>query len=258
MRIDVFAERSRDPGRSQGENLLFLVGDEGERPACIQVRNDLPGDRRIPRSAYFLRLHKCLLGVGDFLISWSVVEEVLELLLHGRGNLVDVRRIGAYGHGERGDRVTGRRGERRGRAVGQSVLLANAIAQPRGQRAAAENVVADPERGVVGVVVLEGEREPGEIFRVGLVGRDDLFLRPVELSTTLWSIRLYGTFDSHPESISFTSRSSALGVKIADDTQLGVRAADLGFVDCLDLVECDVLGAIDRFLEGGHVAHVVV
>ena len=50
----------------------------------------------------------------------------------------------------------------------------------------------------------------------------------------------------------------ALRVKVADDAQLGVRAADLRFVKRLDLFERDVLGAVERFLEGRHITHVIL
>ena len=62
-------------------------------------------------------------------------------------------------------------------AIRKSVLLANPVADPRGERAAAEDEVADPQRGVVRVAVRERERKPREVFRVRLVGRDDVLLQ---------------------------------------------------------------------------------
>ena len=50
----------------------------------------------------------------------------------------------------------------------------------------------------------------------------------------------------------------ALRVEVADDAQLGVRAADLRLVQRLDLFELDVLGALERLLESRHITHVIL
>ena len=147
--------------------------------------------------------------------------------------------------------------ERRGRAVRKSVLLANSVAEPRGERAAAEDEVADPQRGIVRVAVRHRERKPREVFGVRLVGRDDLFLqsRPILRHLAVDPLERHLRFPSGQHFLHQVQR--ALRVKIADDAQLGVRAADLRFVKRLDLIERDVLGAVERFLEGRHITHVI-
>ena len=258
LRIDVLAERVRDLGWREGEDRLFLVGGEGERAAGVQVRDDLPGDRRVAGAAHFLGFDERLFRVGDFLVGRAVLEEPLQFFHDRGGDLVDVRRVGADGHRQRGHRIAGRRGERRGRAVRKPVLLANPVAEPRGERAAAEDEVADPQRGVVRVAVRERERKPGEVFRVRLVGRDDVFLqsRPVVGHLVVDPLVRHLRFPAGQHLLHEPQR--ALRVKVADDAQLGVRAADLRFVKRLDLFERDVLGAVERFLERRHIAHVVL
>ena len=131
---------------------------------------------------------------------------------------------------KRGDRVTRRSGQRRGRAVGESVLLADPVAQSRGERAAAENEVADPERGVVGSAVRQRERKPGEVFGVGLVRRENVFLQSCPLRRPCG--RFAYTESSIPIRAAFPSPAQrALRVEVADDREFGVAAADLCFIN---------------------------
>ena len=62
---------------SEGEDRLFLVGGEGERAACVQVRDDLPGDRRVSGAGHFLGLHERLFRFRHFLVGRAVLEESL-------------------------------------------------------------------------------------------------------------------------------------------------------------------------------------
>ncbi len=129
---------------------------------------------------------------------------------------------------------------------------------PRGERAAAEDEVADPQRGVVGIAVRKRERKPREVFSVRLVGRDDVFLqsRPIVGHLVVDPLVRHLRFPAGQHFLHEPQR--ALRVKIADDAQLGVRAADLRLVKRLDLFERDVLGAVERFFEGRHITHVIL
>ncbi len=124
----MLAEGLGDLLRSEGENRLLLLDLVSERAADVQVRDDLGGDRVVARAADFEAFHEGLLRVGQLLFCRAVLEERLEFLMHVRSDLVDVHRVGADSHRERRDRVAGGRDEAGAGAVGEAVLLANAVA----------------------------------------------------------------------------------------------------------------------------------
>jgi hypothetical protein len=66
-----------------------------KKAANVQVRNNLPRNRRIACAAHFLSFHERLLRIGHFFLGRTVFQEPLQFLHHRERDFVDVRRVRA-------------------------------------------------------------------------------------------------------------------------------------------------------------------
>ncbi len=124
--------------------------------------------------------------------------------------------------------------------------------------AAAEHVVAEDERGIVGVVVPEPQVLAGDEEGVGLVGRLERLLDGRHVQVVLRDARERGVglFQS-PKSSAASFAICGL-VEVADDGELAVRRAEIVAVELPRLVERRGRVARERLVERLDVAHVAL
>ncbi|MDT4833465.1 hypothetical protein FQZ97_670730 [compost metagenome] len=158
-------------------------------------------------------------------------------------------------HGPVGGGLERRHGQRAAHVVGQTLGFTHAVPQARGFRCA-EQVVAQVQRRVVLVRILQLQRHAGDVEGVGLVGRVDVELLGGDVAVRVGHAGVGGRLlpAGQPGLQRFFHRG---GFEVADGGVLDIARAVEPGVELDQGVARQAARAGERFFEGGHVAQVI-
>ncbi len=173
LRIDVLSEGGVHGLGREVVDLPLEIGLEFRGPAEVEVFGQDRAEPRVVGPLVLLLPEITVLGGLELRDRDAVLEEAIDFLDDAGLDLLDVDRVLDREDHEGGVGVEGIGGEHRHGVVGDPVLLAEAIGDPRREAAAAKDVIAHDQGGIIGIAVLDREHETGDVDGIGLVGRLD-------------------------------------------------------------------------------------